>query len=48
MTTITENDLHAYVDGHLDDARRVEVEAHLLLALMEILVVLAVQEQHLQ
>ena len=29
MTTITENDLHAYVDGHLDDARRVEVEAHL-------------------
>jgi len=26
---ITDNDLHAYVDGELDAARRAEVEAHL-------------------
>ncbi len=29
MSNVTEFDLHAYADGHLDDARRVVVEAHL-------------------
>jgi anti-sigma factor RsiW len=29
MNTITENDLHAYVDGQLEDARRVQLEARL-------------------
>jgi anti-sigma factor RsiW len=29
MSNITETDLHAYADGQLDDARRVQVEAHL-------------------
>jgi len=29
MSNINENDLHAYADGQLDDARRVLVEAHL-------------------
>jgi anti-sigma factor RsiW len=29
MSNITEIDLHAYADGQLDDARRVQVEAHL-------------------
>ena len=29
MSNITETDLHAYTDGQLDDARRVQVEAHL-------------------
>jgi len=29
MRNLTETDLHAYVDGQLDDARRVQVEAHL-------------------
>ena len=28
-TTITDNDLHAYVDGQLEAARRAEIEAHL-------------------
>ncbi|TSA13332.1 MAG: anti-sigma factor [Betaproteobacteria bacterium] len=29
MSNLSETDLHAYVDGQLDDARRVQVEAHL-------------------
>ena len=29
MSNITEADLHAYTDGQLDDARRVQVQAHL-------------------
>ncbi len=29
MSNIAETDLHAYVDGQLDDARRVRVEGHL-------------------
>jgi anti-sigma factor RsiW len=29
MSNITETDLHAYVDGQLDDSRRVQVEGHL-------------------
>ena len=29
MNNITETDLHAYADGHLGDARRVQVKAHL-------------------
>ncbi len=29
MSHISDNDLHAYADGQLDDARRIEVEAHL-------------------
>ncbi len=29
MSNLTETDLHAYADGQLDDARRVQVEAHL-------------------
>src|SRR5450759_545173 len=29
MSHLTETELHAYVDGQLDDARRVQVEAHL-------------------
>jgi len=29
MSNIIETDLHAYADGQLDDARRVQVEAHL-------------------
>lgn len=29
MSNLTETDLHAYADGQLDDARRIEVEAHL-------------------
>jgi anti-sigma factor RsiW len=29
MSNITENELHAYADGQLADARRVQVEAHL-------------------
>ena len=29
MSNITETDLHAYADGQLDDARRVQVGAHL-------------------
>jgi len=29
MSNLTEIDLHAYVDGQLDDARRVRVEGHL-------------------
>ena len=29
MSNITETDLHAYADGQLDDARRVQVQAHL-------------------
>jgi anti-sigma factor RsiW len=29
MSSVTESDLHAYADGQLDDARRVQVEAHL-------------------
>jgi anti-sigma factor RsiW len=30
MSNLTETDLHAYADGQLDDARRVQVEAHLV------------------
>ena len=29
MSTISENDIHAYVDGQLDEAQRLRVEAHL-------------------
>ena len=29
QTTITDNDLHAYVDGQLEASRRAEIEAHL-------------------
>ena len=29
MSNLSETDLHAYADGQLDDARRVQVEAHL-------------------
>ncbi len=29
MSNITDSDLHAYVDGQLDDAQRIRVEAHL-------------------
>lgn len=29
MNTITEADLHAYADGHLDDARRLQADAYL-------------------
>jgi anti-sigma factor RsiW len=29
MSNLAETDLHAYADGQLDDARRVQVEAHL-------------------
>jgi anti-sigma factor RsiW len=29
MSTIADTDLHAYTDGQLEDARRVQVEAHL-------------------
>lgn len=29
MSDLTDSDLHAYADGQLDDARRVQVEAHL-------------------
>jgi len=31
MSNITESDLHAYVDGQLDETRRLRVEAHLAL-----------------